>query len=122
MYSVKETPDAGRILVAEKPIKSQEKILTDIASVFAPIIFNGQSITEPNFFCINCFKICLGNKKCPRCQLPICEKSCAKGKIHALDCPVLKDLFDDEDEEEKVIPTLEERFQHLILAASCLGK
>ena len=32
-----------------------------------------------------------------------------------------KDMFDDEDEDPNYIPTLEERFQQLILAAACLG-
>ena len=30
-------------------------------------------------------------------------------------------MFDDEDEDPNYIPTLEERFQQLILAAACLG-
>ena len=55
-----DTKDAGRILVATKFIKSQEKILTDEAPVVAPIIFGGQVSVEPNFFCIACFKICMG--------------------------------------------------------------
>ena len=31
-------------------------------------------------------------------------------------------MFDDEDEDKSVVPSIEERFQHLVLAASCLGK
>ena len=30
-------------------------------------------------------------------------------------------MFEDEDEDPNYIPSLEEKFQHLILAASCLG-
>ena len=30
-------------------------------------------------------------------------------------------MFDDEDEDPNYIPSLEERFQHLILASACLG-
>ena len=59
-FKIVDTKDAGRILVATKFIKSQEKILTDEAPVVAPIIFGGQVSVEPNFFCIACFKICMG--------------------------------------------------------------
>ena len=83
--------------------------------------FGGQVQIEPSFYCITCFKNCLGNKKCPKCRLPICEKTCAKNKVHLEDCPVLRDMFDDEDEDKSVIPSIEERYQHLVLAASCLG-
>ena len=121
-YKTQDTPNAGRILVATRPIKRQEKILTDEASVVAPIVFCGQVNLEPNFYCITCFKNCVGNKKCPKCRLPICDKACAKNKVHLEDCPVLRDMFDDEDEDKSVVPTIEERFQHLVLAASCLGK
>ena len=92
--------------------KAQEKILTDDAQVVAPILYSGQVNFQVSFFCIACFKYCLGNKKCPRCKLPICEKSCAKNKTHIEDCPVLRDVFDDEDDPHE-ISTVEERFQHL---------
>lgn len=119
-YKITDTANAGRILVATQGIKSQDKILTDTASVVAPILFGGGPI-DPKFFCISCFKICLGNKKCPRCKLPICEKACVKAKVHVEDCPVLKDMFDDPDEDPNHIPTIEERLQHLVLASSCLA-
>ena len=45
-----------------------------------------------------------GKKKCPKCRLPICDKPCSKAKIHVEDCPVLKDMFDDEDEDPNAIP------------------
>ena len=120
-FKTQDTPNAGRILVATRPIKKQEKILTDEASVVAPIVFCGQVTLEPNFYCITCFKNCVGNKKCPKCRLPICDKACAKNKVHLEDCPVLRDMFDDEDEDKSVVPSIEEKFQHLVLAASCLG-
>ena len=85
-----QTPNAGRTLVASQTIKPQEKILTDTALVSSPVIFSGQDSTQPNFFCISCFKICQGKKKCQKCKLPICDKPCSKTKIHVEDCPVLK--------------------------------
>ena len=121
-FKIQETPNAGRILVATRHIKRQEKILTDEAPVVAPIVFSGQVKIEPNFYCISCFKNCTGGKKCPKCRLPVCDKPCAKSKVHIEDCPVLRDMFEDEDEDKNAIPSIEERFQHMILAASCLGK
>ncbi len=121
-YTVQNSQNAGRILVASTDLKVQDKIMTDIAPVIAPVLFSGQVSFEPNFFCITCAKICLGNKKCPKCRLPICEKACAKAKMHLEDCPVLRDMFEDEDEDKNLVPSIEERFQHLILAASCLGE
>ena len=124
-FKVVETPEAGRILVATRLIKAQEKILTDEAQVTAPIIFSGQVSSDPSFFCIHCFKLVVGNKKCPKCRLPICEKACAKAKTHQADCPVLSDMFEedeeDHDKKKKVVPSIEERFEHMILASSCLG-
>ena len=38
-YKVEQTPDAGRILVATRDIKVQEKIMTDEAPIVAPILF-----------------------------------------------------------------------------------
>ena len=121
-FKIQDTPNAGRILVATRLIKRQEKILTDEAPVVAPIVFSGQVQIEPNFYCISCFKNCVGNKKCPKCRLPVCDKTCAKNKVHIEDCPVLRDMFEDEDEDINAIPSIEERFQHMILAASCLGR
>ena len=146
-YKVEQTPDAGRILVATRDIKVQEKIMTDEAPIVAPILFrysdlnvnssfsnitqswtnrllqkllenmclfcSGQVNFQLNFFCIQCFKLCLGNKKCPRCKLPICDKTCAKNKTHVEDCPVLRDMFEDEDDPNHENATIEERFQHL---------
>ena len=89
-YKILETSNAGRTLVASQAIKPQEKILTDTALVSSPVIFSGQVSTQPNFFCISCFKICQGKKKCQKCKLPICDKPCSKSKIHVEDCPVLK--------------------------------
>ena len=89
-YKILETSNAGRTLVASQLIKPQEKILTDTALVSSPVIFSGQDSTQPNFFCISCFKICQGKKKCHKCKLPICDKPCSKSKIHVEDCPVLK--------------------------------
>ena len=103
-YKIVDTENAGRILVANKSIKSQEKILTDQALVVSPVIYSGQVTVQPKFFCINCFKICQGKKKCSKCRLPICDKPCSKAKIHVEDCPVLKDMFDDEDEDPNAIP------------------
>ena len=38
-YKVEQSPDAGRILVATRDIKVQEKIMTDEAPIVAPILF-----------------------------------------------------------------------------------
>ena len=92
--------------------QAQEIILTDEAPIVAPILYSGQVNFKISFFCIQCFKLCMGNLKCPRCKLPICDKNCAKLKTHIEDCPVLRDVFDDEDD-PKGIESVEERFQHL---------
>ena len=97
-YKIIQTPNAGRTLVATRDIKAQELILTDEAPIVAPILYSGQVNFKISFFCIVCFKLCRGSLKCPRCKLPICDKNCAKLKTHIEDCPVLRDVFDDEDD------------------------
>ena len=47
-YKVQQTPDAGRILVATRDIKVQEKIMTDEAPIVAPILFR---YSDPNINC-----------------------------------------------------------------------
>ena len=111
-YRIIQTPNAGRTLVATRDIKAQQLILTDEAPIVAPILYSGQVNFKISFFCIVCFKLCRGSLKCPRCKLPICDKNCAKLKTHIEDCPVLRDVFDDEDD-PKGIESVEERFQHL---------
>lgn len=124
-YQVESTKNAGRTLVASVAIARQDLVLTDTASVVSPILSGPVDDFSSGLFCITCFKkIPATSKKCTNCNLPICDLKCSKNPVHKLDCPVLKDMFDDEEEgqqQQQVRKPFGQILEQLLLASSCLG-
>ncbi|KAG0719143.1 SET domain-containing protein SmydA-8, isoform A [Chionoecetes opilio] len=78
------TPDAGRFLVAQRPVSQGELLVHE-----APVVLGPRAACH--LVCLGCHEL-ISNEtvpRCARCWWPLCSQRCASSLRHAAECPVL---------------------------------
>ena len=73
-FRVLQKPNVGRFLIATRDIEPGELILKDKPVIFGPSFESGP-------LCLECLAPVDGSFLCPKCDLPLCGKSCTQGKM-----------------------------------------
>lgn len=77
-------PVKGQCLVATRKIKPLELIFSDLPAVCGPYAW------PPHSQCLNCLKLTPPDKKCRKCNYPICSIECQKGDWHSIECKIFQ--------------------------------
>ena len=74
----------GKCLVATRDIHPGELILRD-----KPIVESPYTRTRPQ--CLQCARRVDGSYRCRKCGFPMCDRTCANGELHRIECSVLEE-------------------------------
>ena len=81
-FMVEQKEGVGRFVVAVRDIEPLELVMWDNAACLGP-----RMGCPP--CCLQCLKKTDGEYKCPDCGWPMCDKKCAQGMSHAIECQTL---------------------------------
>ena len=96
-YMVEEREGKGKCIIATRDINQKEMILFDRPILVSP---NTKSKAQ----CLQCSKLCDGGYKCPVCNFPMCDETCASGDVHQLECEVFARVDFEADVEDPKVP------------------
>ena len=82
-FMVEQKEGVGRFVVAVRDIEPLELIMWDNAAAIGPKM-GGPPV------CLQCLKPVDGSYRCENCKWPMCNKKCADGKVHKIECEILK--------------------------------
>ena len=86
-FMVEQRPGVGRFVVAVRDIEALELIMWDKAAALGP-----RMGCPP--CCLHCLKPVDGSYVCPACSWPMCSEQCAQGRVHSIECNILKNCPD----------------------------
>eukprot|EP00092_Neocalanus_flemingeri_P005352 GFUD01005766.1.p1 GENE.GFUD01005766.1~~GFUD01005766.1.p1 ORF type:complete len:592 (-),score=147.56 GFUD01005766.1:293-2068(-) len=82
-FMVEQKQDVGRFVVAVRDIEPLELVMWDNAAALGP-----RMGCPP--VCLQCLKPVNGSFSCEKCNWPVCDKKCADGSAHRIECETLK--------------------------------
>jgi len=82
-FMVEQKEGVGRYVVAVRDIEPLELVMWDNAAALGP-----RMGCPP--VCLQCLKPCDGSFRCEKCNWPMCDKKCADGNAHKIECETLK--------------------------------
>ena len=80
-WSITETEEGEKVVVARREIKPLEVVVRDVALVTVPLT---------KLSCAGCGRGVNCQYSCPHCPLPLCGPECPRAEDHATECHVLR--------------------------------